>query len=191
MQSLDSTFNELRERIGRGRGLNHYSFDPIYYHVFHPSKILDVKKKMTSWKAQLRKVGYNVHEFSISKEIEKIWDGYDLKDFVIDEESFSKDNLDLYKNTISQLVMEENPIIDRLTAVLEKASQQPSGVVFVTDLEALHPFGRIGIIEAGLQGKCPVPLIINYPGTRAGRTSLKFLGFYPEDGNYRSVHIGG
>ena len=26
---------------------------------------------------------------------------------------------------------------------------------------------------------------------KAGKTKLKFLGFYPEDGNYRSVHIGG
>jgi len=191
MQSLDSSFNELRERIGRGRGLNHYSFEPIYYHVFHPTKILEVKKKMTSWKAQLRRDGYNAHEFSISKEIEKVWEGFELKQFVLDEESYSKDNLELYRSTISQLVMEEKPIIEALKSSLEKASQQPNGLVFVTDLEALHPFGRIGIIEAGLQGNCPVPLIINYPGTRAGRTSLKFLGFYPEDGNYRSVHIGG
>jgi hypothetical protein len=26
---------------------------------------------------------------------------------------------------------------------------------------------------------------------RTGKTRLKFLGFYPEDGNYRSVHVGG
>ena len=29
------------------------------------------------------------------------------------------------------------------------------------------------------------------PETRTGKTHLKFLGFYPEDGNYRSVHVGG
>jgi hypothetical protein len=26
---------------------------------------------------------------------------------------------------------------------------------------------------------------------RTGKTLLKFLGFYPADGNYRSVHVGG
>ncbi|NLB18209.1 MAG: DUF1788 domain-containing protein, partial [Syntrophomonadaceae bacterium] len=30
-----------------------------------------------------------------------------------------------------------------------------------------------------------------YPGQRTGKTQLKFLGFYSEDGNYRSVHVGG
>ena len=29
------------------------------------------------------------------------------------------------------------------------------------------------------------------PGERTGKTRLKFLGFYPEDGNYRSSHVGG
>jgi len=36
-----------------------------------------------------------------------------------------------------------------------------------------------------------VPTIILYPGIRSGRTTLRFLGIYPEDGNYRSTHIGG
>ena len=50
---------------------------------------------------------------------------------------------------------------------------------------------RIGAIESQLQGKFHVPTIFLYPGERTGKTRLKFLGFYPEDGNYRSVHVGG
>jgi hypothetical protein len=50
---------------------------------------------------------------------------------------------------------------------------------------------RIGAIEAQLQGKFHVPTVFFYPGTRTGKTRLRFLGFYPEDGNYRSVHVGG
>lgn len=30
-----------------------------------------------------------------------------------------------------------------------------------------------------------------YPGEHTGTTKLKFLGFYPGDGNYRSVHVSG
>jgi hypothetical protein len=191
MQSLDISFNELRDRVGRGRELNHVSFDPIFYLVFHPSKILEVKRKMDSWKALLRKDGFKLHEFSIAKHIEEIWQKYDLREFVLDEESTSEANLNLYQNTLSQLVMEEDPLLTRLQATLSEASKSAKGLVFVTDLEALHPFVRIGLIEAKLHENCPVPLIITYPGTRFGRTSLKFLGFYPADGNYRSVHIGG
>ena len=64
-------------------------------------------------------------------------------------------------------------------------------LLLVTDLEALHPFMRIGTIEAQLQGKFDVTIVFLYPGVRTGVTKLKFLGFYPEDGNYRSVHVGG
>lgn len=68
---------------------------------------------------------------------------------------------------------------------------KPSTIMLVTDLEALHPYLRIGAIEAQLQGKFHVPTVFLYPGTRTGKTRLRFLGFYPEDGNYRSVHVGG
>lgn len=68
---------------------------------------------------------------------------------------------------------------------------QHNALLLVTDLEALHPFLRIGAIESQLQGKFHVPTIFLYPGVRTGKTRLKFLGFYPEDGNYRSVHVGG
>ena len=50
---------------------------------------------------------------------------------------------------------------------------------------------RLGVIESQLQGKFHVPTVFLYPGMRTGKTRLKFLGFYPEDGNYRSVHVGG
>jgi len=50
---------------------------------------------------------------------------------------------------------------------------------------------RIGAIESQLYGKFSVPTIFLYPGERTGKTRLKFMGFYPEDGNYRSVHVGG
>ena len=68
---------------------------------------------------------------------------------------------------------------------------EQNALLLVTDLEALHPFLRIGAIESQLQGKFHVPTIFLYPGVRTGKTRLKFLGFYPEDGNYRSVHVGG
>ena len=79
----------------------------------------------------------------------------------------------------------------RLEAVLEPLEGQPQAIVLVTDLEALHPYLRIGAIESQLQGKFHVPTVFLYPGVRTGKTRLKFLGFYPEDGNYRSVHVGG
>ena len=74
---------------------------------------------------------------------------------------------------------------------LENLQGQQDALLLVTDLEAIHPYFRIGSIEQKLQGKFKVATVFLYPGIRTGRTTLKFLGIYPEDGSYRSIHIGG
>jgi hypothetical protein len=84
-----------------------------------------------------------------------------------------------------------NGLLARLEASLAALEGNAKALLVVTDLEALHPFMRIGAIESQLQGKFHVPTVFLYPGVRTGKTRLRFLGFYPEDGNYRSVHVGG
>ena len=73
---------------------------------------------------------------------------------------------------------------------LAAAADQPHGLLLITDLEALHPYLRMNTIEAKLQGKIRCPVVVLYPGKREGKTSLRFLEFYPADPNYRSEHIG-
>gem|GEM_PF-5964769 len=46
MASVEENFRELLERVRHGRQFLHASFEPVYYLVFHPSEILDVKRKM-------------------------------------------------------------------------------------------------------------------------------------------------
>jgi hypothetical protein len=92
---------------------------------------------------------------------------------------------------LADILTADNALLKQLEAALQPLEGQQSALLLVTDLEALHPFLRIGAIESQLQGKFHVPTIFLYPGVRTGKTRLKFLGFYPEDGNYRSVHVGG
>ena len=88
-------------------------------------------------------------------------------------------------------MVNQNALQSKLEATLEELENNKSSILLVTDLEALHPYMRIGAIEESLQGQFHVPTLFFYPGIRTGKTRLKFLGFYPEDGNYRSVHVGG
>jgi hypothetical protein len=92
---------------------------------------------------------------------------------------------------LTDILTADSALLNRLAAALQPLEGQKNAVLLVTDLEALHPFLRIGAIESQLQGKFHVPTIFLYPGVRTGKTRLKFLGFYPEDGNYRSMHVGG
>ena len=102
---------------------------------------------------------------------------------------------DMVKEAVNKAlaaVLTQNEQVTRwVREAMEQAAGQPGGLVLVADIEALHPYQRIGTVEQSIQGNCRVPLVILYPGTRTGRTALRFLGVYPEDGNYRSIHIGG
>ena len=44
MSSLKADFNELMERIKQGREFGHASFEPIFYLVFPPNQILNLKR---------------------------------------------------------------------------------------------------------------------------------------------------
>ena len=92
---------------------------------------------------------------------------------------------------LADILNNNNALLNRLEVALQPLEGKQNALLLVTDLEALHPFLRIGALESQLQGKFYVPTIFLYPGVRTGKTRLKFLGFYPEDGNYRSVHVGG
>jgi len=55
----------------------------------------------------------------------------------------------------------------------------------------LHPYFRARVLEGVLHDRVKVPTVVFYPGRRSGQFGLHFLGFYPEDGNYRATLIGG
>ena len=72
MSSLKANFNELMERIKAGREFVHASFEPIFYLVFSPEQIIEVKRQMQAWMARLKNDGWKVKTFSIASEINKI-----------------------------------------------------------------------------------------------------------------------
>lgn len=190
MSSLKANFNELMERIKVGREFAHASFEPIFYLVFHPEQLLEVKRQMPAWEARLKNDGWKVNTFSIASEINKILEDAPLRKIWLAADSkaplqWIKTNKAL-ANTLANGALQK-----KLEAVLESLDGDSRNILLVTEIEALHPYLRIGAIESQLQGKFNIPTIFFYPGTRTGKTRLKFLGFYPEDGNYRSVHVGG
>jgi hypothetical protein len=193
--SLKTSFDELLSRIRQGRELGHAGFEPIYYLIFAPRQILEVKRAMPAWTARLRNDGYDVQVFSVAAQIDdilahaplrRIWLAADRKLIAEDKmpEAWTKTNEALAN------MLRNGALVGRLQALLEQQRGKPNAIVLVTDMEALHPYMRPGVIETQLYGQYHAPTVFLYPGERAGNTRLKFLGFYPEDGNYRSVHVG-
>ncbi len=190
MDSLAKGFDELRQRIRHGRRIDCAGDDPVYYLVFDPRLMLAVKKRTKAWKAKLELEGWKVHVFSMADAANEILTNHPYRELWLLSEK--DDPLDF--ESVAQTLTDALTAKDALKAMLEEKLQSLAGeeqsVLFVTDLEALHPYLRVGAIEQRLQGKFAAPAIILYPGKRKGRTNLKFLGIYPEDGNYRSIHIG-
>ena len=191
MSSLQANFDELIERIRRGRELGHAGFEPIYYLIFEPQRILEVKRKIPAWTARLRNEGWEVYCFSIATEIEEILQNDPRRALWLLADRRAPQDWQKANQSLANALTNGAALQKRLEGKLAALQGQSNAVVIVTDLEALHPYLRIGAIESQLQGKFNIPTVFLYPGVRTGKTSLKFLGFYPDDGNYRSVHVGG
>jgi hypothetical protein len=191
MSSLKADFDELRERIRHGRELGPASFEPIYYLVFDPKLILEVKRQLPAWIAKLHQEGWEVHTFSLAEHIWQLLKDDPFWSLCVMEDKSAPLDWSRTNKALADILMADNALLKRLEATLEPLEGKRNALLLVTDLEALHPFLRIGAIESQLQGKFHVPTVFLYPGVRTGTTRLKFLGFYPEDGNYRSVHVGG
>lgn len=145
---------------------------------------------MPAWMARLKNDGWKVNTFSIATEINTILDAAPLRKIWLAADS--KDPLQWEKtNKALANTLSSGALQAKLESVLEGLKEDSRNILLITDIEALHPYMRIGAIESQLQGRFNIPTIFFYPGTRTGKTRLKFLGFYPEDGNYRSVHVGG
>ena len=190
MQSLQQSFDELRQRLRDKRRMDHVSDDPVYFVVFDPEDMLMVKRQMKPWTAKLKHDGWAVETFSMADAVHDIVQNHELRKIWMSSEADDPLDFDSVKKTIEDALTAENALEQRLEAALTALKGQDKTVLFVTDLEALHPYLRVGSLEQRLQGKFSVPTVILYPGIRAGKTTLKFLGIYPEDGNYRSTHIG-
>ena len=193
MSSLKTDFDRLTERLRSARNSNYDSFEPIFYLVFPPEKILEVKQQLPAWEAKLHNNDWEVHSFSIASAIQEVFD--ELPKFI--KKTWEKQDatapLQWQKTNgaLAEALTKKPALQSKLEAKLATLNDKPGAILLVTDIEALHPYLRIDSMENQLQGKFRIPTIFFYPGIRTGKTQLKFLGFYPETGNYRSVHVGG
>lgn len=191
MSLLEDNFSELVHRVEAGREFVDASFEPIFYLVFDPRDILEVKRATPGWQARLENSGWYVHTFSIAKQVMDILEMAPQRKFWLAGDRKAPLEWRWTNGALANALTAQGQLQARLEALLTSLEGKINTIVLVTDLEALHPYLRIGAIESQLQGKFHVPTVFLYPGTRMGKTQLRFLGFYPEDGNYRSVHVGG
>lgn len=191
MPSLEANFKELSLRLQDRSRLRNISGDPVFYLIFPPEEMLRVKRHLKAWKTQLILSGWDVEVVSLALLLDGFFKNHPLRQFWLTGEQANPGDIESVNTTLREALLSSNVVETKILATLADLAAKPNGLLLVTDVEALHPYLRIGAIEQRLTGKVSVPMVILYPGTRSGQSNLSFLGIYPEDGNYRSTHIGG
>jgi hypothetical protein len=199
VHSLKDKFEELRIRLGHGRRIDSTGTEPIFYLVFPVAEILEAKQQTKAWIAKLSHDNWNVVNLSMADAVESTLQRHKLrKSWLLGEKQLlvqcertrSPLNFRDINKTLSKALVEGAEFQATIDQKLNEAENQQHGLLLLTDLEALHPYLRINTIESRLQGRVKCPVVVLYPGRREGKTSLRFLEFYPADPNYRSEHIG-
>jgi len=190
MRSLTEKFNELRGLLKNGLGsIRPTGFDPVFYLIFPPNQIVEVKQRLPQWKAQLKIDGFEVHELSMVKVINGYFRAHDLREDWVEAARLNAGDDAIVNHSLTAHLDQDEVVPRAILSKLESLKGRSSSLLIVTDLEALHPFLRIGAVEQKLVGKFHVPTVVLYPGVAGGAFSRRFLGIHKEDGNYRSPHI--
>ena len=193
MPSLKQGFDRIVESISGRRSANAVSFEPIYYLVYPSRFIRDVNRQVKSFKTQLEMKGWRVFHFSMLDAIWEILENSRDWDMVKDMEKDDPLNWDLTNAGLHEMLIGgDGALLKALEAELKTINAVPeteNAVLLITGLEALHTIIRPGFFENKLHSQFNHPAVFFYPGETKSSAGLKFLGFYPEDGNYRSEHI--
>ncbi|WP_373509049.1 BREX protein BrxB domain-containing protein [Thiocapsa sp.] len=193
MSSLESSFAELRSRLGAVDRLNPTSADPLFPFVHLPEETAELMRALPRWRTRLEEDGWRVHIQSVA---EIMWQVIDAsgrwEDWLEEEATCSTDEvIGAVRNALSTKTSALGSGL--APAILELVShQEPNRLLLLTDAALLHPFFRVRAVEALVHDRVACPTVVFYPGTKVGQFGLRFLGFYAEDPHYlHSGIIGG
>jgi hypothetical protein len=194
MSLPDELFSELLLRLKTADRYNAMGGEPVYYLVFSPERMLEMKRNRKVLESRLSLDGWAPVTLSMAELVNEIARSDSDRAILLDSEKsyLEEGELVSINESIRSILLGSgvDKVTQRILETLEAIKGTKGAILVVTDVEALHPYLRIGAVEQRLQGRCPVPVVIFYPGTRTGSSTLRFLGIWPDDGNYRSTHIG-
>ncbi len=185
--TLDADFQQLAARLRDPGALSAARSDPFYYFVYPPEAALTVKRHLPAWAAHLRNAGLVVERVSFSDLLWELVDASGRWPLWLEVED--PEETDDANEAISNVLRNDGALVNRVARIVGR--ERPNTVVFLTETEMLHPYFRVRTLESALADKIKVPTVVFYAGRRSGQYGLHFLGFYPEDGNYRATIVGG
>src|SRR3972149_3092887 len=131
MYSLDSDFNDLIDKIRDPDALNPARSDPVFYFVFDPKLMLDLKRHLPRWTSRIREAGFEVRRVSLADILWEMVDKSGRWDVWLVLESGADANQ--INEAVRDVLRQGNNLIDRVAEVVEST---PDGtVVLLTEAE--------------------------------------------------------
>jgi hypothetical protein len=194
MPSSDELFNELLLRLKTSDRFSAMGGEPVYYLVFPTEQMLEMRRSRKVLLSRLALDGWSPVVLSLADVVNEILRADSDRQIILESEKSYLDEGDItsINESLRSILLGNgyDKVTAKIISTLESLRGVDGALLVISDVEALHPYLRIGAVEQRLQGHCPVPVVIFYPGNRTGSSSLQFLGIWPDDGNYRSTHIG-
>ena len=207
MHQLEQWYSELRRSLQHRSVVIDKGEDPVFFVVYPPRMTLRIYKELPSWKARLRSDGFLTRTFDLGMALESFIADHEHYPEIVEYLRDNPEEIEAARRSIADLLMKDRQrtiLEDWVAAEIKEATELhgdddgsqnrasgDQGLLFLTGIEHLHPYLQIGRIEQSLQGRITCPVVVFYPGLRTSAFGLRYLGFYPADGNYRSRHIGG
>jgi len=197
--NLKEKFEELRRDLLNPNGpqistMNNYSFAILQY---EPEEEFAMRQQVNDLVSEMRQLGWrvkNVDLLDLMLRRLKEENSSEIQEFIEGEkELYKSDGIDSSLEYLKDIMVKdlEGPqgialdVIKEIETLVGNNDPKQT-IVFISRAGALYPFYRTSGLLRYLDGRTGrIPVILLYPGSRPGVTSLSFMGEYQPDSDYR------
>ena len=158
---------------------------PIVYLVYQPEDVIMVRIIVNTFlRSKAEYYEFNTHIVSMGDLVDKYINNHPYRDIWTDPSVVESE---MY-NSIRQEIVSDKYLENAILDLQKELESEPNALLVLKDIEMLHPFYMMGVIENEIYNKITTPILVLYPGEAQG-TARSFLGVYNQDGNYRSLNF--
>jgi len=158
---------------------------PIVYMTYQPEDVFTVRGLLNTYLApKAEYYGFTPHYISLNAIIDDFITKHEYLDIWTDPSVTEEEMYESIKQEIARSRCIEKGIL----AIQDKYMDEEHPLIVIMDVEMLHPFYMMGVIENAIYNQVKIPMLVLYPGENQG-TARSFMGVYNQDGNYRSINF--
>jgi hypothetical protein len=185
MEHYDDKIERALQYLKQPSILSPTGYSPIVYLVYKPEDVMIIHDMATTllppkadyygFKPVFVSMGELIDQFINNHEYRDIW-----TDPTVNEAAMF--------NSIKQEIISAKFFENSILKIQQELNGSEHPLLVLKDIEMLHPFYMMGVVENRIYNEIHIPILVLYPGETQGN-ARSFLGIYNQDGNYRSINF--